>query len=231
MQEDQTLTDRRSTLLRLLGIERWLPRDRVLTGTKGLAPPPAKSEPSRAGAAPAVRRRVEVGVVAPPVSTAVAMPSITRRVNQEPASSRWHMRLDLHVCAGVLAVLEQNVELPQRFVRDICNAVGGRYEALQALEDFSWPPAGNVDLAQRDLCRSALLAVLTRRWQAQQLSAVLLLGPTLLALCGTRDGTLLFEEQAGMRLLLVADPEALHIDAQRKRELWSLLQRGPVAGG
>lgn len=239
MQEDQR--DSRSTLLRLLGIEQWLPRDRVLgASAEALTSSAARLEPTRASVSMAaslpapVRRRVDTG--APPVAE-LSVPPSPRRVTQETGSSQWQIRLDMHVCAGVLAVLEQSVELPQRFVRDICTAIGNRYEALQPLEDFSWPPAGNIDLAQRELCRSALLAVLNRRWQEQQLSAVLLFGPTLLALCGSGDAALMVEERAGMRLLFIADPASLLVDAQRKRELWSLLQqgqtlqRGPMARG
>ena len=223
------MDDTRSTLLQLLGIEQWVPRSVV-------SPVP------RRASAPAVHVRREVAPATVPVALiAPASRSIAPRpdprVARAPADRatvraspvqgpRLALQADLHACGTVLAVLEQSVTLPQRFVRDICTALGGRQEALLALEDFAWPPPGRDDLAEAGACRSALLAVLSRLWRDRGLRAVVLFGPTLAELGNAGLAPLTSAQQSGMWLLHVADPATLLADTGMKVALWGHIQRG-----
>ena len=248
--EDYDVDDRGGALLRLLGIERWLVRPAQVSGRAARA-----TEAGEAGEVGQRPRRASIVADARPVSRQ-ALPrqayeqssgdggQTPSPVSTDPNTDRWRLQLDVHVCADVLAVLEDTVVVPQRFVRDLCAAIaaiGGKYEPLQPLEDFSWPPGGRMDLAVRGPCRAAFLAMLLRLWQERRLTAIVLYGPRLLELCSDAAsapaaigppsapaGGVVAEVQSDMRLLYITNPNDLVESAEGKRGLWSLIQRGLV---
>ena len=233
--EDYAVDDRGGALLRLLGIERWLVRPAQVSGRAARA-----TEAGEAGEVGLRPRRASIVADAGPVSRQDAGQTPSP-VSADPNTDRWRLQLDVHVCADVLAVLEDTVVVPQRFVRDLCAAIGGKYEPLQPLEDFSWPPGGRMDLAVRGPCRAALLAMLLRLWQERRLTAIVLYGPRLLELCSDAAsasaaigppsapaGGVVAEVQSDMRLLYITNPNDLVESAEGKRGLWSLIQRGLV---
>lgn len=242
-------------VLHLLGIEAWQLRStqaqvRHDVGSARttdashrteLKPPnmPAQSDqltafPRHEVAAPAARRvvastdsaqrRDESGRKAP-ISSAGADP----RNSLATGAQIWRLQLALSSTRNVL-VLRPNAATAvgaARFVRDVAAALSGVSEPPTLLERFDWPPAGNLELAHREPCRAALLAMLARRWQSQEFRIALIVDQEVSALLGEETSATQFalQRDGAMQFLHVPHPALIAAQPAQKRELWSVIQR------